>query len=170
MEKGVISTILFLFLTSSWVNFVFFKRALKSIPFITRYFFSRSRTCKSCVSYSLTTQSRRRSHRNLTQVCEPPIPFHSNNVISPIYKRNYSANPQKCGMVFLGWCGPKACGELNFITIFVRREEAAVKQQIVLFPEVDGELETAWCTKRCLWTLAGSSRSAGITSLLNMFS
>lgn len=53
-------------------------------------------------------------------------------------------------MVFPGECGPEGCGELNFITIFVRREEAAVKQQIVLFPEVDGELETARCTKQCL--------------------
>ena len=31
-------------------------------------------------------------------MCEPPIPFHSNNVISPVYKKNYSANPQICGM------------------------------------------------------------------------
>lgn len=40
---------------------------------------------------------------------------------------------------FRGVYGPEGCDEVNFITIFVRREEAAVKQQIVLFSEVDGE-------------------------------
>lgn len=41
----------------------------------------------------------------------------------------------------------KCCGELNFITIFVRREEAAVKQYIVLFPEAEGEPQVSWVFK-----------------------
>lgn len=41
------------------------------------------------------------------------------------------------GLLWEAWV--EGGGELNFITIFVRREVAAVRQHIVLFPEANGE-------------------------------
>ena len=51
---------------------------------------------------------------------------------------SHPVNPQKCGMVSSGGAWAEGGGELNFITIFVTREEAAVRLQVVLFPEADG--------------------------------
>ena len=66
-----------------------------------------------------------------------PIPFQLSH--PPGYKKNYAANPQKCGMVCSGKRGPRVVVNLISSPIFVRMEGAAVRQQIVLFPEANGE-------------------------------
>lgn len=45
------------------------------------------------------------------------------------------------GLLWEAWA--EGGGELNLITIFVPSEAAAVRQQIVLFPEANGEPPTS---------------------------